>query len=145
MLSFFRDAPCCLCTELPPQWLNTAATRPDYRILCKDALMQWHTDMMMLLHCVKADGGKKLGWEGGSTVQLAVWFTHKEQSPILCPQTWQKQTTCRQPASPPTPACALSSLRSPHTAPRPALSNFCLMHTKCSLCPKSQTPGFLST
>lgn len=115
MLSFFRDAPCCLCTELPPQWLNTAATRPDYRILCEDALMQWHTDTMMLLHCVKADGGKKLGWEGGSTVQLAVWFTHKERSPILCPQTWQKQTTCRQPASPPTPACALSSLRSPHT------------------------------
>lgn len=68
---------------------------------------------MMLLHQVKADGSEELGWEDGSVVQMAVWFSCKERSPVLWPQTWQKQTTCRQPASPPAPACAPGSLRSP--------------------------------
>lgn len=75
--------------------------------------MQWCTDtVMMLLHWVKADGSERFGWEGGSTMQVAVWFARKERSPILSPQMQQK-TTCRQPASPPAPACVPSSPRSP--------------------------------
>jgi len=75
--------------------------------------MQWWTGtVMMLLPGVKADGGEKLGWEGGSTVWMAVWFTPKEQSQVPSSQMQQNQTACRQPAPPLAPVCGPGSLRS---------------------------------
>lgn len=105
---------------------------------CADAVM-------MLLHRVKVDGGEKLGWEDGSTMRVAVWFTHKERSPVPSPQTQQKQTTCRQPVSPPAPVCVPSSPRNPLPLlpvqlSAPSLGDFCHVRTKCSPCPIPQIP-----